>query len=62
MNEQDLDKEYIKFTEKWADKIHEFSEDFNKLSSENKAKFQKFFAQTMPAGIVNISKFLSTKF
>lgn len=62
MNQQQLEKEYCEFVEKWFEKIQEFSRDFDKLSCENERKFQVAVAKSMPAGMLNILDFLNTKF
>ena len=62
MNQQELEKEYNEFFAKWFNKFIEFSKDFDKLSRENKNRFHDAVVKNMPAGMVNIARFLNTKF
>lgn len=62
MNQEEIDKEYNDFIAKLSKKEKEFLDDFNKLSPENKRRFQNIVATTFPGGMAGLYQFLNTKF
>lgn len=62
MNQQDIEKEYNEFIVKFTKTGKELLDGFNKLSAENKKRFQNIVGTTFPGGMVGLFNFLNTRF
>lgn len=62
MNQVESEKEYNEFIAKFAKAGKDFIDDFNKLSPENKRKFQSVMNTFKGKSLSDFFAFLNTKF